>query len=125
MRNWLGVGNRELTESGNNKRSQRNKMYGGIGRTRQEIRKLETRNTPMRHKLEDGDRGDFIIDSPQHAVEIEKKKGISPSRYRDVGNSGIEINGDNEARKEEFGLGETVEDSQLGGSKLCHNGNQL
>ena len=69
--------------------------------------------------------GIFIIDLTQRPDDTGKQKDRFAKQYRDIGNSGIEINGDNEARKEEFGLGETVEDSQLGGSKLCHNGNQL
>ena len=69
--------------------------------------------------------GIFIIDLTQRPDDTGKQKDRFAKQYRDIGNSGIEINGDGEARREEIDFGEIAHGYQLEIGKLGPGENQI
>ena len=58
-----------------------------------------------------------MIDLTQPPEEIGQQRGKHTTQYQEIENSGIEINADNEEKREEPYCEEVVDDSQLDGGR--------
>ena len=68
--------------------------------------KLKSNNTAFGNRLQKSRPGEFIIDLAKPPGEVGFPRDRSPSKFRETGNSGIEINHVGAMRREEDQLGE-------------------
>ena len=82
-------------------------VKGGEEREAQ-LKKETAVNKALRNCLQRRNQKEFKVDLPQPPGEIGKQRDKFAFRYQDIGDSGIETDADNEARREGNDLGEMV-----------------
>ena len=96
------------------------------GRLRKDKEEIEARKralggpkiTTLRNRLLNSSQKDFILVATQHPEEDELRKDRSASQFRDIWNSGIEIDPENEVGREEYQVSEMRD-----GAHLARGGN--